>query len=74
MLTVGVVKLLDDIQSNIYNKALKFRDENIRKADSWEEFKAIIDNQGGFISAHWDGTTETELKIKDEIAEPFSHN
>jgi prolyl-tRNA synthetase len=61
-----IVKLLDDIQSNIYKKALKFRDENIRKADTWDEFKAIIDNQGGFISAHWDGTTETELKIKDE--------
>jgi prolyl-tRNA synthetase len=61
-----IVKLLDEIQSNIYNKALKFRDENIRIANSWEEFKTIIDSKGGFISAHWDGTTETELKIKDE--------
>jgi prolyl-tRNA synthetase len=61
-----ILKLMDDIQSNIYNKALKFRDENIRKADTWDEFKMIIDSNGGFISAHWDGTTETELKIKDE--------
>jgi prolyl-tRNA synthetase len=61
-----IVKLLDDIQSNIYNKALKFREENTRIVDSWDEFKAILDSKGGFILAHWDGTSETELKIKEE--------
>lgn len=59
-------KLLEDIQSNIYNKALQFRNENLRKADSWEEFKNIIENSGGFVLAHWDGTSETEEKIKTE--------
>jgi prolyl-tRNA synthetase len=63
---IYISELLNDIQSNIYNKALKFRQENTRKADSWNEFKSILDNQGGFISAHWDGTSETEMKIKDE--------
>jgi prolyl-tRNA synthetase len=58
--------LLAEIQLNIYDKALKFRDANIRKADSWQEFKQIVEQKGGFISAHWDGTTETELKIKEE--------
>jgi len=58
--------LLDEIQTNIFNKALKFRDENIHKIDSWEEFKDIINNKGGFILAHWDGTPETEEAIKTE--------
>jgi prolyl-tRNA synthetase len=57
--------LLNDIQENIYNKAKTFRDENIRKADSWDEFVKLLDNEGGFISAHWDGSAETEDKIKD---------
>lgn len=61
-----IVKLLDDIQSNIYQKALKYREANTRQANNWDEFRAIIDNEGGFISAHWDGTGETELKIKEE--------
>lgn len=64
---VAVVKtLLADIQENIYQKALTFRTENTRIAHSYEEFKEILANQGGFILAHWDGTTETELKIKEE--------
>jgi prolyl-tRNA synthetase len=58
--------LLDNIQQNIYNKALNFRKENTFYVDSWEEFLKVLDNQGGFIMAHWDGTVETEEKIKEE--------
>jgi prolyl-tRNA synthetase len=61
-----VENLLAEIQENIYRKALTFRDANIRKADNWEEFKQILEVHGGFISAHWDGTAETEQKIKEE--------
>ncbi len=61
-----VIRLLEEIQSNIFKKALKFRDENTYKAESWNEFKDIIDSKGGFVVAHWDGTVESELKIKDE--------
>ena len=57
--------LLDEIQTNIYQKALKFREENTFKVDSWEDFKTQIE-KGGFILAHWDGTPETEEKIKEE--------
>ncbi|MDY4185946.1 MAG: proline--tRNA ligase [Sodaliphilus sp.] len=60
-----VVKLLDDIQANIYTKALNHRLSMTTKVDTWEEFKAQIE-KGGFILAHWDGTTETEEKIKEE--------
>ncbi len=58
--------LLTDIQQNIYQKALKFRQENTRKADTYEEFKRLLDEAPGFVSAHWDGTPETEQKIKEE--------
>ena len=58
--------LLVDIQSNIYQKALKFREENTREANSYEEFKELLETKAGFISAHWDGTPETEKRIKDE--------
>jgi len=61
-----ITHLLDDIQTNIYQKALKFREENTRKADTWEEFTSILDEDGGFVLAHWDGTNETEDKIKSE--------
>ncbi len=57
--------LLDKIQSNIYQKAFKFREENTFKVDTWEEFQTQIET-GGFILAHWDGTSETEEKIKAE--------
>ena len=57
--------LLGDIQRGIYEKALAFRTANIRKCDDWEEFKAEI-QKGGFLLCHWDGTPETEQKIKDE--------
>ncbi|EKB57609.1 proline--tRNA ligase [Bergeyella zoohelcum] len=58
--------LLDAIQENIYQKALNFRNENITKVDSYEEFKQILETKGGFISAHWDGTAEEEEQIKEE--------
>jgi prolyl-tRNA synthetase, family I len=61
-----VESLLNEIQDNIYQKALKFRDANITKVDSYDEFKRLLDEKGGFLLAHWDGTTETELKIKEE--------
>jgi prolyl-tRNA synthetase len=57
--------LLDDIQSNIYNKAKAYRDEHITPANSWDEFVKLLDEKAGFISAHWDGTGETEEKIKE---------
>lgn len=56
---------LEDIQKNLYDRALKFRIDNTRKVDTWEEFKEILETEGGFISAHWDGTPETEEKIKE---------
>ena len=58
--------LLNEMHKNIYNKAVKFRNENTWYIDKWSEFLEIIDNQGGFIMAHWDGTPETEEKIKEE--------
>ena len=61
-----IVNLLDDIQNNLYNKALNFREGNTRKADTWEEFNRILDEEGGFILAHWDGTPETEEAIKEK--------
>lgn len=57
--------LLAEIQQSIFNKAKSFRDDNIRQANTWDEFKDLIENKPGFISAHWDGTVETEEKIKD---------
>ena len=59
------LQLLTDIQANMFQKALKFRDDNIRKVDTWEDFVKTLDEQPGFISAHWDGTPETEEKIKE---------
>ncbi len=57
--------LLDKIQENLYNKAFDYRESNTFSVDTWDEFKEQID-KGGFVLAHWDGTTETELKIKEE--------
>ena len=57
--------LLDDIQSAMYTKAKQFRESHISVTDSWDEFIQILDTKGGFISAHWDGTAETEDKIKE---------
>ena len=60
-----IIGLLDDIQKNIYNKALAFRDASIRKVDTWEQFKEEIE-KGGFLLCHWDGTAETEARIQEE--------
>jgi len=62
----AIENLLEEIQQNIYQKALDFRNGNIRTADTWEEFTQLIESKGGFISAHWDGTKETEQLIKDK--------
>ncbi len=59
-----IEKLLEEIQTNIYDKAFKYREENTREANNFDEFKELIE-KGGFVSAHWDGTSETELAIKD---------
>jgi prolyl-tRNA synthetase len=64
-ITEYVKNLLDEIQTNIYQKALQFRDNNTFRVDSWEDFKIQIE-KGGFIHAHWDGTPATEEKIKQE--------
>ena len=61
-----VADLLDSIQKNIYNKAFQFRAENMTKVDSYDQFKELLVTKGGFFLAHWDGTTETELRIKEE--------
>jgi len=61
-----VVNLLDQIQKNLYSKALDMRETNSYRVDTWEEFKRVLDTTGGFIYAHWDGTAETEEKIKEE--------
>jgi prolyl-tRNA synthetase len=61
-----VENLLEQIQENLYRKALNFREDNTYRADTWDEFVDIIENKGGFVYAHWDGTTETELAIKEK--------
>ena len=58
--------LLEEIQQAIYNKALNFRAENTREVNTYDEFKSVLDEKAGFVSAHWDGTSETEKQIKDE--------
>lgn len=61
-----IENLLTDIQNSIYNKALDYRDSHITEVNNWEEFESVLETKGGFISAHWDGTPETEEKIKDQ--------
>lgn len=61
-----IENLLEDIQQSMYNKALTYRDSMITKADTWEEFEKLLDEKGGFIAAHWDGTAETEQQIKEK--------
>jgi prolyl-tRNA synthetase len=61
-----IVNLLDNIQENLFQKALSFREDNTHQVDSWDEFCDVIENKAGFISAHWDGTEETEQRIKEE--------
>jgi prolyl-tRNA synthetase len=60
-----ISNLMDTIQDAIYNKALNFREEMTTEVNSWEEFEKLIEEKGGFLSAHWDGTNETEEKIKE---------
>jgi prolyl-tRNA synthetase len=61
----NIGKLLEDIQQNMYNKALQYREEHTTEVNSWDEFVKVLDGKGGFVSAHWDGTSETEDKIKE---------
>lgn len=65
-LDVYIEELLKIIQKDMYNKALKFKEEHITKVDSYEEFKTVLAEKGGFILAHWDGTAEEEEQIKQE--------
>ena len=60
-----VDKLLTEIQDSLFNKARDYRDEHITEVDTFEEFKEVLETKGGFVSAHWDGTPETEDKIKE---------
>ncbi|MBQ2019607.1 MAG: proline--tRNA ligase, partial [Rikenellaceae bacterium] len=60
-----IVALLDEIQKGIFEKALNFRNSMITRVDTWDEFCRVLDEKGGFISAHWDGTVETEVAIKE---------
>ena len=64
-ITATVSQLLLDIQSNLFERAKKYRDEHITKVDRWEDFISKLDTKAGFVSAHWDGTPETEDKIKE---------
>ncbi len=64
-LALKIQALLVQIQKELFQKALKYRDEHITKVESFDEFKEVLENKGGFISAHWDGTTETEEQIKN---------
>jgi prolyl-tRNA synthetase len=65
-LSQSVIALLDEIQHNMFNKAKAYRDSHISEANSWDEFEALLQEKGGFISAHWDGTAETEAAIKEK--------
>ncbi|MCC9136597.1 proline--tRNA ligase [Pontibacter silvestris] len=65
-LTDYIPALLDEIQENIYSKAFNFREEHTTKVDTYEEFKEVLETKGGFVLAHWDGTSETEERIKEE--------
>lgn len=60
-----IKNLLEEIQESIFKKALDYRDSHITEVDSFDQFKEVLDNKGGFVSAHWDGTIETEEKIKE---------
>lgn len=64
-LCTTVENLLENIQNNLYQKALEFRNQHITEVNSFEEFKEVLENKGGFLSAHWDGTPETEEKIQE---------
>lgn len=63
---VKIPELLDEIQENLYQRSLTYRNEHITEVNSWEEFKSTLNDKGGFVSAHWDGTAGTEDRIKAE--------
>lgn len=65
-LSENIIALLDDIQNKMFERALSFREQNITKVDTWDEFEKVLKEKGGFISAHWDGTAETEELIKEK--------
>jgi prolyl-tRNA synthetase len=65
-LTERLVSLLEEIQQSLFDKAAAYRDDHITRVNTWEEFKALLDGKAGFLSAHWDGTAETEDAIKEE--------
>ena len=60
-----VAELLEEIQNNLFNNTLDFRNTHITEVNSFEEFKNIIENKGGFVAANWDGTSESEEKRKE---------
>ena len=64
-LTETITHLLAEIQTNLFERAKKYRDEHITEVNTWEEFVQVLDTKAGFVSAHWDGTPETEEKIKE---------
>ena len=65
-LTDHIQATLAEMQVNLFNKALKFREDHITEVDDFDEFQSVLTNKGGFISAHWDGTSETEEAIKKQ--------
>ncbi len=65
-LSDSVIHLLDEIQRNMFKRAYDYREEHITKVDTWDEFEKELKQKGGFIAAHWDGTAETEEKIKEK--------
>jgi prolyl-tRNA synthetase len=65
-LTERILGLLEEIQQSLFNKAKAYREASIHKVDTYDEFKEIVNGKGGFVLAHWDGTGETEQKIKEE--------
>jgi prolyl-tRNA synthetase len=64
-LSATIDSVLAEIQQAMFNKALSYRNEHITKVDTWDQFEMVLKEKGGFVSAHWDGTTETEEKIKE---------
>lgn len=64
-LPARIAALLEEIQLNLFNKAKAYRDSHITRVDTFEEFEKVLDEKGGFVSAHWDGTAETEEQIKE---------
>ena len=64
-LSEHIHNLLEEIQSNLFTRSKKFRDNHVTRVDDFDSFKDILESKGGFISAHWDGTVETEMKVKE---------